>query len=829
MPPTPTPSSSQGATQPLIRQFLNRSGEIVRQSVSTVMDIPSTSTTTDNLSPDGAAGGEVVHMDTSENRKRTRQDSIMGEDLIHHPQSDSLIVNSSLLPDSDEESAIRRRRISSDFANIPENDSSTPSNQQTVQQQMSNIRTTAMDHRENITTANIQSTPEPYTNDRSLVAEAHNVAVMVQGIQAITNVAANVVPSDANTLQWDDNDTGLASNHMIDPLPLPAIPELHTDIVDDNVGALAGARSNRIPRDEPPSEPSPPPPFDSFRSEMLTSIRAIVQEQLTTSCDAIVNRMSEAIREYAEVSESNNQSTQVKIDDINGRIVILADEVENDNREIFGELAEHTANIDRLDTNIQMLNRNARIEDNPIIQNLLQRITELESNQAQQSLSNDALKRIDRKIQAEEDSYFMRTLSLTGFNTNMVKTNRRYSAREILKIIGSDDIMSSITEVSFSQDKRSMRITFENMTEYNAIIHYLAQNINQIKNSGHDPIISFKMLVPPIFHKERAELNKNAMDMKRHGIIDRFVFVIIKDELCLRVSKKGKRDEVVRLPPPLDISSSEEEMETENTTTPRCPICLIDFNQDSPISVYRCGHLFHDTCLRISLANTLKCPACRTIPSDASADNILCNRCPTYTSSSLVLTRKCFHLHVDTCQRDYLASLRNEFQNTPAGLEALLADEEVKGCCACNAEDNLDSQLGKILSRVPFTPGMSDYIPTQVFPPPNPESPPNLDLPEPVPAQANSIPTPPQSSSTQSHNGARPRRTLLPHLTGGNSIPVAQPHNGARPRNLGSRSAPSSPLSPGGSNGQRGILRQRQPSRDRRGRTQDHTRTVWFD
>ena len=192
MPPN-TPSSTQGASQPLIRQFMNRSGEIVRQSVSSVMDIPTTPSNTDL--PDGAVCGEEVPMDTSENRKRTRQDSIMGDDIQHHPQSDSLIVNSSLLPDSDEESSVRRRRISSDFGNIPDTNSSTPNIQESVQQQLSEIRTAAMDQRESILLANLQPTPDVYTNDRSLVAESHNLSLMVHGIQAITTAAANHVPS----------------------------------------------------------------------------------------------------------------------------------------------------------------------------------------------------------------------------------------------------------------------------------------------------------------------------------------------------------------------------------------------------------------------------------------------------------------------------------------------------------------------------------------------------------------------------------------------------------------------------------------------------------
>ena len=829
MPPnTPnTPSSTQGASQPLIRQFLNRSGEIVRQSVSSVMDIPTTASNTEIQ--DGAVGGEEVQMDTSENRKRTRQDSIMGEDIQHHPQSDSLIANSSLLQDSDEENTVRRRRISSDFATIPASNSSTPNIMESVQQQMSEIRTAAMDQRESILLANLQPTPDVYTNDRSSVAESHNLALMVHGIQAITNAAANV-PSDANTLQWDDSDTGLPSNQMVDPRPLPAIPEFDTDIVDDNIGSLIGARSKNPPRAESPREPSPPPPFDAFRSEMLASRRSIVQEQLSSSCEAIVTRMTDAIRDYAADTENSNQATQVKIDDINSRLVILTDEVENDNREIFGELAEHTATIDRLDTNLQMIrnSRNPRIEDNQVVQNLLQRIEVLENRQAQQMLSEESLKRIERKMKAEEDSYYMRTLSLTGYNTNMVKASRRSSARDILKIIGSEDIMNAITDVSFSQDKSSMRITFPTIAEYNAIIHYLAQNINQIKNSGHDPIISFKMIVPPRFHKVRKDLNMLAREKKREGQIDRWVFVIIKDELCLKVSKKGKRDEILKLPPTLDISASEDEMETDNSPA-RCPICLIDFNDDAPISVYRCGHLFHSQCLRISLANSLKCPSCRSIPAEASMDRVQCNRCSNNiaredTSSSLLLTRKCFHLHVDSCQRDYLASLTNEFPNTPEGLEALLADESVKGCYSCNGEEPIDTQLGVILAPTPYSPGMADYIPTQVFPPPqqHPESASNLVLPEPVPANSNSNSTPSQP------NGARPRiPRSAPPLTGGNSIPVSNTNSGSR-RNLRSRQVSTSPRSPGGSNDLRGILRHRQTSRERRRRAQDHTRTVYF-
>ena len=81
-------------------------------------------------------------------------------------------------------------------------------------------------------------------------------------------------------------------------------------------------------------------------------------------------------------------------------------------------------------------------------------------------------------------------------------------------------------------------------------------------------------------------------------------------------------------------------------------------------------------------------------------------------------------------------------------MEALLADEDVKGCFSCNEEEPIDSQLGVILASVPFSPGMADYIPIQVFPPPQqlPESAPNLDLPEPVPSQANSNPTLPQAA-----------------------------------------------------------------------------------
>ena len=51
-------------------------------------------------------------------------------------------------------------------------------------------------------------------------------------------------------------------------------------------------------------------------------------------------------------------------------------------------------------------------------------------------------------------------------------------------------------------------------------------------------------------------------------------------------------------------------------------------------------------------------------------------------------------------------------------MEALLADEDVKGCFSCNEEEPIDSQLGVILASVPFSPGMADYIPIQVFPPP---------------------------------------------------------------------------------------------------------------
>ena len=112
MPPNPIEpplSSTQPTNQPTIRNFLRRS---VRESVANVMDIDLPA--------------------TQESRKRDRDDiedgdseanlSLNGPDILDRALSDSLINNTSLLPDIQE---ARRRRVSSADVQSP-SESSTP-------------------------------------------------------------------------------------------------------------------------------------------------------------------------------------------------------------------------------------------------------------------------------------------------------------------------------------------------------------------------------------------------------------------------------------------------------------------------------------------------------------------------------------------------------------------------------------------------------------------------------------------------------------------------------------------------------------------------------
>ena len=124
MSPNPTlPTTPVTPSQPLIRTFFNRTGNMVREALSSALDIPMIPPNVRNVFDESSDDEQETDMDLSESRKRSRnEDSILGDDIQNAHGSDSLIAQTSINSDENES---RRRRLSSDQPPSPSN-TSTP-------------------------------------------------------------------------------------------------------------------------------------------------------------------------------------------------------------------------------------------------------------------------------------------------------------------------------------------------------------------------------------------------------------------------------------------------------------------------------------------------------------------------------------------------------------------------------------------------------------------------------------------------------------------------------------------------------------------------------
>ena len=199
--------------------------------------------------------------------------------------------------------------------------------------------------------------------------------------------------------------------------------------------------------------------------------------------------------------------------------------------------------------------------------------------------------------------------------------------------------------------------------------------------------------------------------MKNNGEITKYVFVVIREALCLRVSKRGQSDSLIHVPAQAeDMDQTEQESDDQAGT--RCPICIAPFNNINPIAVYACGHTFHESCLKSSLTQSMKCPTCRAIPPNINSDRIECLRCITdgTEGDTIVMSRRCNHLHFSTCQRSHLSTLDAEYPPSIEGYNNIISARDIMGCHACLMQTPMDFETSTIIHFVAYESGMTDYI-----------------------------------------------------------------------------------------------------------------------
>jgi hypothetical protein len=252
--------------------------------------------------------------------------------------------------------------------------------------------------------------------------------------------------------------------------------------------------------------------------------------------------------------------------------------------------------------------------------------------------------------------------------------------------------------------------------------------------------------------------------MKAKREITRYGFLVRNDVLCLRLSKQGHRDVIF----PYKHPDTPMDTESEPEAVEKCPICLLGYDTGD-LKAMSCGHLFHLLCIKTNLAKTLACPTCKVFPA-VTEEMRQCERCsldPIPNDSnepvSLILARKCGHIHSSDCQARHLNTLTTDFPLSPASILPLLQSSH-PGCHSCTSDNQHPDLESYFLTPIQFTPGITEFINLadhhQQPPPPSP--------------------TPPQ----------RPP-PLFPVLTGSNAAPL-----GARDRIRRGTNRPRSPPPP---------------------------------
>lgn len=724
MTPNPTAPTSASSSQPTLHTFFSRTSSAIRQSVSSVLDMTPAPTQRRSvrsvLDSSSDSDSDNDNMDTSENRKRPRPDSIMGADITEQNLSASMIANTSI----QETGPARRRRISSADAgpSIPPDLTSTPDENNTQSRILDQMNTIRDDIILEEISPQVSTNRNTNLQDLSTTSEQFNLNNLVTGVRQITRDIANI--QQGSSLTWDDNDINLPSLPMISPRPVPAMAE---DVPNDNnplllpqpVPTIADVHTDATARCTPP--PTAPPPAQST-PDLLHSLKDMVQEQFRTAYENIEQKLLGSIRDHVRTSEQQYEENKEGIAIVSARVDNVEQDIERHQFEIENiseDLETHSGHINRIDEALGVITH----ASNQPIQDLLARIAALEASQVQSSQvtseERETIDRIKKRMQKEDDRYYMSTLVIKGFNPEVVTQNNygaRSTARAVLRIIGSEDVIGFTSKISFKNDNTKMRLTYDHPNDYQAAIHHLSRSIKQIKDAGHNPGILFSTLSPPRFQRERDILQKIAEDMKRDGQIDRFCFVLAKNKLCLKVSKRGQRDSLIHVP--AETEDMEVSVPEEDQAGSRCPICLSPFDNNTQINVYACGHTFHTPCLRSSLAQSMKCPTCRSIPHQIQLEIIECIRCRSdildpqslCNQDQIVLSRRCNHLHLHDCQTNYINTLEGSFPATAEGYHNITTAENIQGCASCFSGVETSFQHNTIIHEVQYQDGMSDYI-----------------------------------------------------------------------------------------------------------------------
>ena len=686
MPPNPADPSfppAQPSNQPTIRSFLRRS---VRKSVASAMDIDLTS---------------------QESRKRDREDnenddnlSIYGSDIVEPALSDSLINNTSLLPETQ---GARRRRISSADVQSPEG-SSTPN---PIILQMREIR-------QAITSEEIED-PTVHPDqplDSSTVAAAAAVNSMVDGVIAL---AGRVVP-ERNQLTWDN--AGLPGHPSPPPSPLPTpfpptqsssgMVRSENDISD--IMALVRTKMEECTAGLHQILTEKMAGIDNMartNAQNIEAVRTEIKDVASNSAEntARIDQTRAEIRdiESAIIPELDERVRQQEI-----RIVEAVNTLDENNDAVFDALNH----VNRIEARVAQIS--ATQEHNIPIQSILQRIEALENQNREQ---REAITILEDERQKAMDNETMRTVLIRGFRVPSGRPGTRSKARSVLSSIGCEDVLVSAQKVRFSANDRILKLTFATTASTNEATVWFSQALRQIKGSGQHTDISFSIETPHRFATQRRVLNEIGFRMKSRREITRYDYVILRGQLWLRTYTPGHTSNLIPCPP--DTSEPMDTDAQQSPSVPTCPICMGEYDQLAKQAVFHCGHRFHLSCLSTALSASTSCPVCRMSPNYTESIRADCDTCRTFTQidqerdapPTWSLSAKCGHLHHTRCAEKYLTDRGAPFPPGPDEIDIIQANPDMKGCTTCQQGilNNPDA-YSRILYEIAPSLDLPDYI-----------------------------------------------------------------------------------------------------------------------
>ena len=683
---TATPTSTPTLPQGDIRRFLSLAMNITPP--------------TPNIQPSSShTNSGIENMETStedeESRKRRHSDDDSSMD-IRSPGQGSLLTNTSI--------PIRQR-----LSAVSSSDPPTPD---TIDQVMHDIRATSMQ----VTLPTIPDedlNPDP--NDHTTAANVIRVQEAVTGIVNLTRRVIHTETQDA--MSWDHNDIGVPGPPLVSPMTRPNIstpPPTRSD--------SPGPEANMVDTLK-----------DSFKFFFEEAYKKFEDKLLTTvsEYDKKMDAQSQVIKNNTDKINENTtgiSNLDIRMSAIEKEVEALTMAKDQTNNDV----QQSSAHIQRLDEGAQVVNNQLQL-----LQTLQSKVNELEAKISQGTLNPppreegnagdiltpEELTKIRKKIQMDDDNYFFSTLQFKRFAPPRRGTDirSRYEARQILKIIDAEDVISIARHVKFSSDLKSLRLTFDSPKVCSETLSHLSGLCSQIKRSGQQPGLHFAQLTPPRFSEQRQALYSMAKRMKEDNEITRFSFTMRNQTLCLRTGRQGYPDRIIPYKP-----TEHAPMETDQDSS--CLICLQDL-ADGDIAFMDCKHVFHKLCLVTSLERTIGCPFCKA--QTDMKDDLKCQKCiadindgvvdagnpddPIISDPEdpqLVLSRRCGHLHRFQCQALYMSTFQDEFPLTPEGTKKICSST-TPGCLSCQeAGQSQSANLhSTILHNLTYSQRTRSYMP----------------------------------------------------------------------------------------------------------------------